>query len=217
ASAPGNNSTPTAPNANPMEKAPSQGSLVRRNSELSVGSADSFSVSRDGCRLGFDPAFGDLAPGRSMTIMVTCEAGRLPERFRTAARALLQSRDGRGVSFGSEYVAVRAEIQEPTVYITTAEVNLETAYLGVPLTRRVKMVNLSNLEAKYRWERPGGAAASFDLNLDQPNGVLRGKEVREVELRYTARQSGPVEEVYACRVFGMAVPLGFAISAKNRG
>lgn len=41
--------------------------------------------------------------------------------------------------------------------------------------------------------------------------------MREVELRYTARQSGPVKEVYACRVFGMAVPLGFAISAKNRG
>lgn len=38
-----------------------------------------------------------------------------------------------------------------------------------------------------------------------------------MELRYTARQSGPVDEVYACRVFGMAVPLGFAISGKNRG
>lgn len=94
---------------------------------------------------------------------------------------VLQSSDARGVSFGSEYVSVRAEIQEPTVYITTrstdeknnnsnnsgnknsnndnngdskgdnksvstAEVNVGTAYLGVPLTRRVKMVNLSNLE-----------------------------------------------------------------------
>lgn len=46
---------------------------------------------------------------------VTCEAGKLPERFRAVARVLLQSCDGRGVSFGSEYVAVRAEIQEPTV------------------------------------------------------------------------------------------------------
>lgn len=33
------------------------------------------------------------------------------------------------------------------VYISAAEVDLHTAYLGVPLTRRVTMVNLSNLEA----------------------------------------------------------------------
>lgn len=78
---------------------------------------------------------------------VTCKGGRLPERFRTAARALLQSSDGRGVSFGSQYVSVRAEIQEPTVYISTAKVDVDTAYLGVPLTRQVRMVNLSNLEA----------------------------------------------------------------------
>ena len=48
---------------------------------------------------------------------VTCEAGKLPERFRAVARVLLQSCDGHGVSFGSEYVAIRAEIQEPTVRI----------------------------------------------------------------------------------------------------
>lgn len=42
-------------------------------------------------------------------------------------------------------------------------------------------------------------------------------QVRDVELRYTARRAGPIDEVYACRVFGMALPLGFAISGKNRG
>lgn len=35
-------------------------------------------------------------------------------------------------------------------------------------------------------------------------------------MRYTARGAGPVEEVYACRVFGMASPLGFVIKGKNR-
>eukprot|EP00903_Cladosiphon_okamuranus_P011029 g10416.t1 len=169
------------------EHASTRNLLQRRNSEGSVGSADSFSVSRDSCRLSFEPALGELAPGRSATITVTCEGGKLPERYRTAARALLQSCDWRGVSFGSEYVAVRAEIQEPTVYISPVEVDVGIAYLGVPLTRRVKMVNLSNLE------------------------------VRDVELRYTARRAGPIDEVYACRVFGMALPLGFAFSGKNRG
>lgn len=41
-------------------------------------------------------------------------------------------------------------------------------------------------------------------------------QVREVELRYTARCAGPVEDVWACRVFGMMLPLGFAIRGMNR-
>lgn len=41
-------------------------------------------------------------------------------------------------------------------------------------------------------------------------------KVREVELRYTAKRAGPVEEVYACRVFGMELPLGFLIKGRNK-
>ncbi|CAM9236760.1 unnamed protein product, partial [Laminaria digitata] len=189
---------------------------MRRGSIESIGSADSFSVPRDGCWVGFEPAFGDIAPGRSATITVTCEAGKLPERFRAVARVLLQSCDGRAVSFGSEYVAVRAEVQEPMVYINGVNLDLGTAYVGVPVRRRVSMVNLSNLEARFKWDRPGGAPASFELELVPDSGVLKGREAN-VELRYTARSAGPVEEVYACHVFGMAQPLGFAMKAKNRG
>lgn len=58
------------------------------------------------------------APLGDTNTQITCEGGKLPERFRASARALLQSSDGRGVSFGSEYVAVRAEIQEPNVSTT---------------------------------------------------------------------------------------------------
>lgn len=64
---------PQAANApTPVTKqASTHGLLQRRNSEGSVGSADSFSVSRDGCRLGFEPALGELPPGRSVTITVS--------------------------------------------------------------------------------------------------------------------------------------------------
>lgn len=40
--------------------------------------------------------------------------------------------------------------------------------------------------------------------------------MREVELRYTAKRAGPVEEVYACRVFGMELPLGFLVKGRNK-
>lgn len=39
---------------------------------------------------------------------------------------------------------------------------------------------------------------------------------RSVFLHYTARRVGPVEEVYACRVYGMVSPLGLAIKGRNR-
>lgn len=38
-----------------------------------------------------------------------------------------------------------------------------------PLCRKLR-------QAKFRWERPGGPAASFDLELEPANGVLKGKE-----------------------------------------
>lgn len=37
-----------------------------------------------------------------------------------------------------------------------------------------------------------------------------------MRIRYNARNAGPVDEVFACRVFGMACPLGFAFKGKNR-
>lgn len=48
-----------------------KGSLVRKASEESVGSADSFSVSSNDCWLGFEPAFGEIPPGRSASIAVS--------------------------------------------------------------------------------------------------------------------------------------------------
>lgn len=40
------------------------------------------------------------------------------------------------------------------MYISAAKVDVGTAYLGVPLTRQVRMINLSNLEASYRLVPP---------------------------------------------------------------
>lgn len=43
----------------------------RKASTASIGSADSFSVPRDGCCLGFEPALGDISPGKSATVTVS--------------------------------------------------------------------------------------------------------------------------------------------------
>ncbi|CAM9127662.1 unnamed protein product, partial [Choristocarpus tenellus] len=71
--------------------------------------------------------------------------------------------------------------------------------------------------ARFRWERPGGPLGTFDMKFSPAEGILHGKEVRQVMLSYTAVLPGPVEEVYACRVYGMALPLGFILRGFNKG
>lgn len=51
-----------------------RGLLVRKKSDASVGSADSFSVSRKGCWLAFSPAYGELPPGRTVAVTVGAKA-----------------------------------------------------------------------------------------------------------------------------------------------
>lgn len=53
----------------------------------------------------------------------------------------------------------------------------------------------TRFQAKFRWERPGGPAASFDLDLTPSSGVLRGKEVRKmaVPLGFTDLVNPPIQ------------------------
>lgn len=78
---------------------------------------------------------------------VTCEAGKEPERFRAVVRVLVHSCDGRGVSFGSEYVAVRAEIQEPTVRESEKDIPIQK-FRQYPLTIDACLLSLACFESK---------------------------------------------------------------------
>jgi hypothetical protein len=74
-----------------------------------------------------------LPAGRlQVAVSVSVQAGQAPERVRATLTCALRSADGRGVSFGTRYMAVRAEVQEPKVRSANVyQVLLTPAYTEV--------------------------------------------------------------------------------------
>ena len=121
--------------------------------------------------------------------------------------------------YGSAFVSLRGEVQSPAVFLDSPEVDAGVHFVDVPVSRTLTLVNLSNLETRFRWERPGVSLrpSRCDVAFDPPAGVLRGKERRAVHVTLTSRSAGPVDELLACRVFGLRSPLGVALSGEARG
>lgn len=84
--------------------------------------------------------------------------------------------------------------------------------------------SLPRFQAKFRWERPGGPAASFDLDLSPSNGVLRGKEVSLAATPPSERsRNAPGEEIrkwqslnVSCRACTCASNLGWPVWSARR-
>eukprot|EP00636_Phaeomonas_parva_P008335 CAMPEP_0118869796 /NCGR_PEP_ID=MMETSP1163-20130328/13006_1 /TAXON_ID=124430 /ORGANISM="Phaeomonas parva, Strain CCMP2877" /LENGTH=704 /DNA_ID=CAMNT_0006804727 /DNA_START=5 /DNA_END=2116 /DNA_ORIENTATION=+ len=129
------------------------------------------------------------------------------------------------VRYPSEYVALRGEVQSPCVYVDTLEHDVGMHFVDVPISRSVKLINLSNLETRFRWERPGIAAAepgtftsaTNSVHFEPAEGVLRGKEVKTIHITLKALKAGILDDVCACRIFGVKQPLGFSVKGMAKG
>jgi len=108
-------------------------------------------------------------------------------------------------------------VQSPKVYLDKCELALGVTYVDVPVVRYVTMKNLSNLDTKFKWERPAGPTPSFAVDFAPASGTLSSKETLEVKITYTARTPGMIDDVFACRVFGMATALGFSLKTISKG
>jgi hypothetical protein len=76
---------------------------------------------------------------------------------------------------------------------------------------------MSNLEASFKFERPGGPSSNYQIVYDRPEGPLRAKELVRVNAEFTALQPGITDEVIACKVTGVPEPLGFFLTAQAKG
>ncbi|KAG2521376.1 hypothetical protein JM16_005890 [Phytophthora kernoviae] len=120
--------------------------------------------------VAFAPESGMLAPGETFTVKATCLAGSLPERFRgffrcqAAPERLFFGVDTRGVQ---AVVSARAEIQSPNVFLSTTRMPLGTTYMGVEARRTIELVNVSNLEAAFKFVEPEGRGVAFQLLPDR--------------------------------------------------
>ena len=103
------------------------------------------------------------------------------------------------------------------MYLDKQELSLGVTYVDVPVVRTVVLKNLSNLDTKFKWERPAGATPSFNVEFTPPSGTLSSKETREVKVTYTAKTPGMIDDVFACRIYGMTMPLGFVLKTISKG
>ena len=179
-------------------------------------SPNSFRIESPHCKLNFSPQEGVLGPNETGKVVINCAAGKLPQRLR-ATLALLVSDESKEHDYATQYVSVRGEVQAPKVYLDTTLINLGVTYSDVPVVRWVTLKNLSNLDTKYRWERPAGSTPSFNVEFEPSSGSLASKEVLKCKVTYTAKVPGAIDDVYACKVFGMQFPLGFSLKTISKG
>jgi hypothetical protein len=161
---------------------------------------------------------------------------------RTTLVCTPRSADGRNTPFAPQYISARCEVQEPWVRLSTSALDFGGAYTGIPLQRHITVTNLSNLETRFRWERPGGRPhTEYTATFEPAAGALLGKQSLRVTITYTALASSTstsgtvagttgaataaatgsallqLEDVAACKVFGVAAPLGLVLRARHYG
>jgi hypothetical protein len=187
-----------------------------------------------------------------MCTLLTCilthhystQAGQAPQRVRTTLVCTPRSADGRNTPFTPLYISARCEVQEPWVRLSTSALDFGGAYTGIPLQRHITVTNLSNLETRFRWERPGGRPhTEYTASFEPAAGALLGKQSLRVTITYTALTTSAatttttssttgaavtaaaatgsallqLEDVAACKVFGVAAPLGLVLRARHYG
>ncbi|GLD97250.1 hypothetical protein PINS_up005933 [Pythium insidiosum] len=199
----------------------SSGSDTHRShaSSATTGSGSALFSARDvapRASLSISPAVGRLAPGESTLVQVTCQAGALPERFRGTIGCEIALEPAHSLVLGAA-LSTRAEIQTPSVFLSPLRLALGTTYLGVAVHRELQLVNVSNLEAAFKFVEPNGASKAYDVSFSPRSGMLRSKETLLVRLTYTPRQAGRTTALLACTVQGLPGPLGLEVSTNQKG
>lgn len=117
------------------------------------------------------------------------------------------------------YVSARAEIQSPNIFLSSTKVPLGATYLGVSVRRTLELINISNLEASFKFVEPEATSGvkPYTLELTPKTGTIRSKERLEIAITYTARQAGRFSALVACNVRGLPAPLGFEVTSVHKG
>lgn len=186
--------------------------------------------------MSVSPSKGMLEFGRSLTVTVQFSPTE-PQRSRCT---LVLEVDG-GIT---QYMTIRAEVVHSQVCLSTNVVDLGTIFLAVPVTRTIKLRNLTLLPSTtYRWDVQSAdplrteKSASFRLEITSPEGSLGPDEEVPVEIHVEALDLGQAVGLQATRpeqlgsaanpgilralvaidVDGMPLPTGFELRANVMG
>jgi len=144
----------------------------------------------------------------------------LPERFRglfSSQAAPERTFFGASTAGAHAAVSARAEIQCPNVFLSTTRLPLGTTYMGVEVHRTIDLVNVSNLEAAFKFAEPEGASRAYTVTFSPKQGTIHSKERLVVTVNYTPRQVGRFTVVLACSVRGLPAPLGLEVTSNHKG
>ena len=95
-------------------------------------------------------------------------------------------------------------MQSPMATVTPTAIDLGRVYIGIPVKFSTTIENTSNLQSKYKLERPGGDSTSFKLSFDVFTDTLKSKSKAVVTGEFPALSSGILDEIIACKIFGSA-------------
>ena len=181
-------------------------------------SVDSFNIDNPKASFLFDPAIGELGPHQSVQSTVTCVAGKFPERIRGVIECKI-SDSNQICDLPSQFLSIRGEIQTPLTILYPMTFDLGSVYVNTPVSFSIFLNNVSSLEAKYKFDRPGGDSSSYRLVFedDMKSGSLLGREVREIKVEFTALNSGVIDDICGCKIYGSTKPLGFQLKAVAKG
>lgn len=167
---------------------------------------------REQAVLLFEPSYGSLPPHGSAEVRVVCAAGSKPQRLREMFQCMVHNGN-------TAYARVRGEVQSPKVYLDTLDLPLRTTFTDVPVRRTVKLTNLSNLDAAWKWDQSLNQVenTAMHVTFEPSSGTLGPKAVQEVAITFLPQRPARVDICLICDVRGMAYPLGVGVTATIKG
>lgn len=211
--------TPAGAGAGASSEMSSARSLTSRSEEstasgLSVMTTESGNhITSSSAEILIDNPVGIIQPNETVSVMIKCQAGKLPQRVRGTIECTVFDVSGK-FALPKQCLSFRGEVQAPKTVISPMFINLGKVYVGVPVSFDFNIQNLCNLATKYKIDRPGGVESSTCKFVFSPaQGPLGAKELITIKGEFTASAAGVMDEVIACKIFGVKSPLGFIVKA----
>ncbi len=163
-----------------------------------------------------EPSSGIVDAKASMTVTVTTKAGKVPQRI----RGMLENRIfdvGGKLELTRQFINLRGEVQSPKILLYPMHHNLGSVYVGRTISFSFTLENICNLPTKFKFLRPGGQSTMYSYSLSPNKGSLEAKEKLTIHGTFTATNTGMIDDVISCKLFGLPKPLGFVLKAFGKG
>jgi hypothetical protein len=175
-----------------------------------------FKIELKNATVTLEPSSGIVEAKSTMTVTVTTKAGKVPQRIRGMLENRVYDAGGK-LELTRQFINLRGEVQSPKILLYPMHHNLGSVYIGRTVSFSFTLENICNLPTKFKFLRPGGQSSMYTYSLSPSKGSLEAKEKLTIHGTFTATNSGMIDDVISCKLFGMTKPLGFVLKAFGKG